>query len=272
MRTADGGPSGAFAEVPGARLWFVDTRNGDIPVVLLHANTGTSASWHHQIAAFAEAGYRVIAFDRRGWGRSVAVPASGPQPGTIATDLDALADHLDLPSFHLVAVAGGTFAALDYAAWRPGRVRSLVAAVSMGAVQEPEIQDFVSRIEIPTLRAQSALYREVGPSFRGADPEGTQRWVEVYESAKQPDATIQPMRTPNTFAKLATISAPTLVLAGGADLIAPPALMRLWSAHIPGHEWAIVPEAGHSIAQETPAQFNEIVLAFLNKHTAKNGG
>jgi pimeloyl-ACP methyl ester carboxylesterase len=267
MITSDGDVSGAFAELPGARLWFRDTRSGDVPVVLLHANTGTSASWRHQIGAFAEAGYRVIAFDRRGWGKSVAVP-SGPQPGTIAMDLDALAGHLNLPPFHLVAVAGGTFAALDYAAWRPERVRSLVAAVSMGAVQEPEIQDFIARIEIPTLRAQSAVYREVGASFRGADPEGTARWVKEYESARQPGAAMQPLRTPNTFAKIATISAPTLVLAGGADLIAPPALMRLWSAHIRGHEWAVVPEAGHSIAQETPAQFNEIVLAFLERHTA----
>jgi pimeloyl-ACP methyl ester carboxylesterase len=264
-----GSACGRHANLPGVKLWFHDTEKGETPIVLLHANTGTIASWRFQFAAFAAAGYRVIAFDRRGWGKSVPDPSSGPQPGSMADDLEALADHLRLPSFHLVAVAGGTFAALDYAAWRPERIRSLVAAASTGSIEEPSIQDFIARIEIPTLREQSALYREVGPSFRGADPEGTRRWLEEYESARQPGAETQPLRTPNTFVKLATISAPTLVVAGGADLIAPPALMRLWAEQIRNHEWAVVAEAGHSIAQEAPDQFNDLVLRFLGNHSGK---
>jgi hypothetical protein len=58
------------------------------------------------VGTFARAGYRVIAFDRRGFGKSIADPATGPQRGTIAGDLDALADHLKLDRFHLLGVAG----------------------------------------------------------------------------------------------------------------------------------------------------------------------
>src|SRR5438876_3158196 len=99
---AEGTPSGMYAELPGVRLWFADTGGAGTPIVLLHANTGTSAIWENQIATFAQAGYRVIAFDRRGWGKSLADPATGPQPGSIAGDLDLLADYLKLDRFHLL--------------------------------------------------------------------------------------------------------------------------------------------------------------------------
>src|SRR5215469_5732306 len=172
-------PTGAYAELPGVKLWFTDTGGGGVPLVLLHANTGNIDIWEGQLGAFAQAGYRVIAFDRRGWGKSLADPASGPQPGTIAGDLDALADHLKLERFHLLGVAGGGFAALDYAAWRPQRLRSLVIGASTGQITDKEITDIIARLEIPGLRKLPAVYREVGPSYRGSNPEGTQRWMEI---------------------------------------------------------------------------------------------
>ena len=126
---------GARADLPGVKLWFTDTGGSGVPIVLLHPNTGTVEIWGPQIAAFALAGYRVIAFDRKGWGKSVADPASGAQPGSIAGDLDALADHLKLEKFHLLGVAGGGFIALDYAAWRPEKIRSLIVGASHGKLR-----------------------------------------------------------------------------------------------------------------------------------------
>ena len=190
----------------------------------------------------------------------------GPQPGSIAADLDALANHLKLDKFHLVGVAGGGFAALDYAAWRPDRLRSLVVAASTGQFSEQEMRDFSARLEIPDLRKHPAVYREVGPSYRGVNPEGTKRWIEIEEHAPQPGAPSQPLRTPNTFAKLGALTMPTLVMAADADLLAPPALMRAWAAHLRDYEWATVPDSGHAIAWEHPDIFNEKVLAFIKRH------
>ena len=263
---ADNSLAGAFAELPGVKLWFTDTGGSGVPIVLLHANTGTSAVWEKQIASFSQAGYRVIAFDRRGWGKSIANPATGPQPGSIADDLDALAESLKLDRFHLLGIAGGGFAALDYAAWRPERLRSLVIAASTGQMAEKEIADFVARLEIPGLRKLPAVYREVGPSYRGANPDGTKRWIEIDEHARQGDAPAQPLRTPNTFAKIGTIATPTLVIAADADLLAPPALMRIWADHMKNHEWAVVTDSGHAMAWEQPDIFNEKVLAFIKRH------
>jgi pimeloyl-ACP methyl ester carboxylesterase len=252
-----------LASVPGVRLWFTDTGGAGEPIVLMHAITGTSESWASQIDAFSGAGYRVIAFDRRGWGRSETDAASGTQPGHAADDLHALADHLSLSRFHLVGVAGGGFVALDYAAAHPERLSSLVVAASTGSVSDKEIQDVIARIEIPGIRSLPGHFREVGASYRGTNPDGTKRWLEIEEHARQTGAPTQPLRSPNTYAKLATISTRTLVVAADADLLAPPALMRLWARHVKGAQWTTVPDAGHSIAWEQPAIFNEIVLKFL---------
>ncbi len=263
---AESPASGAYAELPGVKLWFTDSGGDGTPIVLLHANTGTSAAWAGQVEGFSRAGYRVIAFDRRGWGQSIADPASGPQPGSIAGDLDALADYLKLDRFHLLGVAGGGFAALDYAAWRPERLRSLVIGASTGQVTDKEITDFIARLEIPGLRKLPAVYREVGPSYRGANPEGTQRWMEIEAHARRTSAPSQPLRTPNTFAKIETILTPTLVLAADADLLAPPALMRIWASHLKSYEWGLMPDSGHAIAWEQPATFNKKVLEFVSQY------
>jgi pimeloyl-ACP methyl ester carboxylesterase len=265
-KAADNSPSGAFAELPGVKLWFTDSGGTGVPLILLHANTGTSTVWANQVEHFSRAGYRVIAFDRRGWGKSIANPTTGAQPGSIAGDLDALSDYLKLDQFHLLGVAGGGFASLDYAAWHPERLRSLVIAASTGQVADKEIADFIARLEIPGLRKLPAVYREVGPSYRGANPDGTQRWIEIEEHARQTEAADQPLRTPNTFAKIETIPTPTLVMAADADLLAPPALMRIWAAHVKTHEWADVTDAGHAIAWEQPSIFNEKVLEFIRRY------
>ena len=255
---------GAHAHLPGVKLWFVDSGGSGVPIALLHPNTGTCAVWEEQIVGFSRAGYRVVAFDRRGWGNSVPDPESGPQPGSIAGDLDALVGHLALDKFHLIGVAGGGFAALDYAAWRPERLRSLVVGASTGAVADKEIAEFIERIAIPDIRKQSAHYRELGASYRGANPEGTKRWIEIDEHARQPGVAFQPpLRTPNTLAKISTIPTPTLVIAADADLLAPPALMRIWAARFKNHEWAVIYDAGHAMAWEQPGRFNDIVLDFL---------
>lgn len=266
LTTRTAAAAGQFADLPGVKLWFTDTGGEGVPVVLLHANTGTTESWEVAAAALSAQGYRVVAFDRRGWGKSLADPSSGPQPGSVAGDLDALADHLKLGKFHLVGVAGGGFAALDYAAWRPERVRSLVVGASTGQFTEPEMREITARLEIPGLRGLSAVYREVGPSYRAGDPSGTRRWMDIEEHAQQPKAPAQPLRTPNTFAKLDAVAMPVLVLAADADLLAPPALMRAWAAHLKTSEFAMVADSGHSIAWEHPDVFIADVLAFVKRH------
>jgi pimeloyl-ACP methyl ester carboxylesterase len=262
----DGVYPGLFAYLPGVRLWYVDSGGDGTPVVLLHANTGTVEAWQSQIGVFAKAGFRVIAFDRRGWGHSTADVTTGDQPGSVAEDLEALVEHLELPPFHLVGIAGGGFVALDYAAWRPDRLLRLVVAASNGQFKEPDMQAYYERIAIPGLTGNADLrvYLEVGVSYRAEDPEGLARFLQMEHTARQPDAPAQPMRTPNTFAKISAINTRTLIISGGADLLAPPPLMHFWARHLRHASFVCVPDAGHSLNWERPHEFNAQVLRFLH--------
>src|SRR5260370_885145 len=82
----------AYAGLPGVRIFYEDTGGSGVPVVFLHAATGSSRVWEYQIPAFTAAGYRYIAFDRRGWGRTAIGPAP-PPPGTGAHDPQNLIGH-----------------------------------------------------------------------------------------------------------------------------------------------------------------------------------
>jgi pimeloyl-ACP methyl ester carboxylesterase len=257
-----------YADLPGVRIWYRDTGGTGVPVVLLHATTGSSRVWEFQLPVFTDNGFRVIAYDRRGFGRSVIDPA-GAQPGTGADDLQALMTHLGIDRFHLVGTAGGGFVALDYAVSFPERLRSLVVASSIGGVQDEEFLALGRRLRpSPQFDALPPEIREVGPSYRAANPEGTRRWVELEHVSRPagPLAPAQTMRNRVTFSVLEGIKVPTLLLTGDADMFAPPFVLQLFAARIKNAESVIVPEAGHSAYWEQPEIFNRAVLGFIRKH------
>jgi pimeloyl-ACP methyl ester carboxylesterase len=216
---------------------------------------------------FVKRGYRVITYDRRGYGRSVADP-SGPQPGTGADDLNALMDFLKIERFHLVGTAAGGFVAWDYALSFPKRLRSLVVANSMGGVQDPEYQEALRRLRTPEFLAMPPDMRELGPAYRVANPAGAERWRELEHIARptsaQPPA--QTFRNKVTFALLETITVPTLLLTGDADMYAPPPIMRMFAARVKGAQSVVIPESGHSAYWEQPDLFNRTVFEFISKH------
>jgi pimeloyl-ACP methyl ester carboxylesterase len=264
--------SEAYAPVPGARLFYTDTGGDGVPAVFLHAATGTTSAWQYQTPAFAAAGYRAIAYDRRGWGRTM-IDANGPA-GTGADDLLGLLDTLKLDRVHLVATAAGGFVAFDFALSYPARLRSLVVAASLGGVRDQEFLDLQSRIRPPQLDALPPEVRELGPAYRAANPEGTRRWVEIERQsrpAQPPTSTLRlaysaPMRNEVTLSLLERIQVPTLLISGGADMLAPPPVMKFFAQRIRNAEFLVVPDAGHSVSWEEPELFNRSVLAFIRKH------
>ena len=254
------------ADLPGVRLWYQDSGGSGVPLVLLHANTGNADGWQDNIPDFVAAGYRAIAFDRRGWGRSTANPGTGPQPGTIAEDLQALVEYLNLDRFHLVGVAGGGFAAYDYVLWHPERLRSLVVAASGGAIVDEELRQLRQKTALPNFPNWPPEFREVSMGYMATNPAGFERRLAIHHNSQQPGAPAQPQRQPITFEKLKTILVPTLLMPGDQDLQAPPWVMRRQLAHIAGAEFIVLPEASHSINWEQPEAFNRAVLEFIRRH------
>jgi len=257
---------GALAPLPGVRMWYTDTGGNGTPVVLMHAATGSSRVWEHQTPVFTAAGYRVIAYDRRGYGRTEVEP--GAPSGSGAGDLQALMDYLKIDRFHLVATAAGGFDAIDFALSFPQRLRSLVVANSIGGVTDADYQALGRRIRPPQFDALPPDVRELGPSYRAANPEGTARWLELEHASRAPGPPppAPARRNQITYAALESMKVPTLMLTGDADLYAPPPVMKLLAARIQGAQFVVIPGSGHSAYWEAPELFNKTVLQFIRKH------
>lgn len=224
-------------------------RGTGVPIVFLHAGSGNSGLWRDQVESFSAAGYRCIAYDRRG-------------PAAAADELEALASQLGLERFHVVGTAAGGIAAIDYALSYPKRLRSLVIANSIFGVQDEAYVALMRRLRpSPQFDALPVEVRELGPCYRAADPEGTRRWAEASRHA-----TPQPTRNRITFAALATIRTPALLLTGDGDLYMPPSLLREVATHFKGATSVVVPECGHSAYWEQPEIFRKAVLDFLSGH------
>jgi pimeloyl-ACP methyl ester carboxylesterase len=152
---------------------------------------------------------------------------------------------------------------VDYALRFPQRLRALVLATSQGGLTDPEYRAALERAVPAEIRALPTYLRELGPSYRVEDPEGVERWF-ALERESHPTAR-QRMHLQVTLPMLEQLRVRTLLLAAGADLLAPPALMRLLAVRIPNHQYELIPEAGHSAHWERPDEWNRIVLDFLGR-------
>jgi pimeloyl-ACP methyl ester carboxylesterase len=186
--------------------------------------------------------------------------------GTAADDLQVLVKFLGIGRFHLIATAGGGIVAYDYALSFPTQLRSLVVANSIGGMQDEDYVALGNRLRPPQFAALPAELRELGPSYRAAEPEGTRRWIELERASRQSGAATQQFRNRLTFSMLESLKMPTLLITSDADLYAPPALLKMFSSRIKGSQSLVIPDAGHSAHWEKPDVFNRAVLDFIRKH------
>ena len=255
----------AVAEIPGTKLWYWDTGGNGPVVIFLHAGTGSAAFWVYQQPVLAKAGYRVIAYSRRGHMNSD--PGSNDNPGVASEDLHNLVAHLGIGRFHAVGLAAGGIVATDYALSHPEKLISLVLASTIMGVADKEYIE-LSDIIRPKIFAQLPPdFQELGPSYRAGNPAGAAAWLELEKKASQGARVRQKNANVITWAKVETIRTPTLLLGGEADLYTPPAMLRLQASHMPHAEMVVVREAAHAPNWEQPEVFNEALLAFLRKHS-----
>jgi pimeloyl-ACP methyl ester carboxylesterase len=106
-------------------------------VLLLHGFPGTSYSWRHQLGPLADAGFRAVAVDTRGYGASDR-PASSFHPSTtIEADLLGVLDALDIAAAHVVGQDFGSMYAWNLAQRHPDRVHSVLGTVPFGGTPGP---------------------------------------------------------------------------------------------------------------------------------------
>src|SRR5262245_44045962 len=254
------------ANLSGVKIGYWDTEGTGTPIVLVHPATGSAKIWVYQQPAFARAGYRVIAFSRRGYANSDPVPKVNA--GSASADLHNLVESLRVRKFHLVGSAAGGQISIDYALSHPDRLFSLTLACAVGGVTDKEYTDMADRIRPPGYADMPAEFRELSPSYRAMNPEGTKRWAELEHDDINGDQVAPNNVDQINFESLARLKVPTLVIGGDTDLGAPPPMLRMYAAKIPGAELRIVAEGGHSLYWEQPTLFNQILLDFFARSNA----
>lgn len=234
------------------------------PVVFAHGAGGTHLSWWQQIPAMSEH-FRCITFDQRGFGYSRDVP-DGPGRAAFVDDLHGLLEHLGIDRVALVGQSMGGWTTLGFAAAWPERVTALVLCDTPGGYSDPEVARLME--QRPAERGAFA------PSFAGREPELAFLYREIQRSTldRAPGggarAAVGPRADPTDIAPVIEHEVPVLFVVGQEDSIFPPAALEAMHRKLPGSEFALVPDAGHSVYFERPEVFNRLVIEFLRRHTS----
>jgi pimeloyl-ACP methyl ester carboxylesterase len=255
-----------LAQVNGIDFYYEAQGEGPA-VVFAHGAGGNHASWFQQVPFFART-YRVITFDHRGFGQSA--DTNGLGRGSFVDDLRALLDGLGIEKASLVAQSMGGATALGFAVKYPQRVQALVMADTLGGVPLPgELGEAQRRVQAAT-RDLPQLDRVVSKSLPARDPAKAQLYLQI--ASFNPDNATRLTPSPGAVAP-APISItdvastarklPVLFLVGSDDVLQPPAIVRAAAGMVPGAQFTLVPDSGHSVYFEQPDVFNFEVGRFL---------
>jgi len=248
----------------GHRIWFQDSGGCGDPVLFVHARSGSALMWRKQTSAFRHAGYRTIAYSRRGHYPSVAGDPDVPGIGSL--DLHKLMSHLSLGPTHLVATAWGGVIATDFINAYPQRVRSAVLANTIFGIANTDYRDQLARLMTPEFRRLPTAFKELGPSYRHRDPAGVQAWEALSNRSVTFKLALEEMQHDVTWEDLTTWSLPVLLITGDADLYMPATLITQVQDRISGSKLEVIGNTGHSAYWEATDRFNALVLEFLESH------
>ncbi|MBT3390935.1 MAG: alpha/beta hydrolase [Chloroflexi bacterium] len=225
-----------------------------LPVVLLHHGLGSVRAWRNQIPVLAAAGYRVVAYDRWGYGQSDArTHLDAPGFKTDLADLQVILSTFNVQPVTLIGHSDGGTIALYYAAQNPESVAALVtmaAHIYLEPKMEPGIQGIRHNFE------HDARFRK-GMQLVHGDKYETVFW-NWFNGWHTPAAADWDMRS-----QLAAIRCPALIIQGENDEHATPQHARDIASAIPGAQLWLAPRANHMLPQERAVPFNERLLEFL---------
>ena len=260
-------------------LYYEDHGTGD-PVVLIHGWPLSGRSWEKQVPALIGAGYRVVTYDRRGFGES-SKPWTGYEYDTLARDLDRLLTKLDLRNVTLVGFSmGGGEVARYLGRYGAERVRRAVfvsavtpyllkaadnpAGVDLGvfdgiraalngdrpAFLSAFFQNFYNADLLLGTRISDDLLRLSWNIAAGASPKGTHDLVGAWGTDFRAD--------------LARVTVPTLIIHGDADRIIPFEVAgKRMPALIKGSRLVVIKGGPHGLNWTHADELNQALLEFL---------
>ncbi|EFH85149.1 alpha/beta fold hydrolase [Ktedonobacter racemifer] len=269
-----------FAAVNGTTLYY-EVAGAGHPFILIHGHLLDRRSWDDQFAVFAQR-YRVIRYDQRGFGDSGLITKG--ESYSDRQDLYDLMHFLGIESAYLMGVSGGGALAIDFTLEHPEMVDALIPVTAGVSGFRPSEEMMKQHPDVVRLYAnlneafeQHDIARAVEISLQlwtdgpgrlpgQAEPDVRERVRQMTtRNWERPDGEAQaqtppvPLEPP-AIGRLSEISVPTLVILGAWD--GPNPLEQL-TAEIPGAKKVIMAETAHHPFLEKPAEFNQIVLDFL---------
>lgn len=262
---------GTYAEVNGVRLYYEVEGKGPA-LVLIHGWTTNSEYWDDQVPAF-RAKYRVVRYDRRGFGKSGGVPDVSADPA----DLDLLLGQLGIESAYILGHSQGGVVAQGFALNYPRRVKALILFGSgptpgfnlpwtgPDALPFPEITRVARSVGVDSiwklfdnhplvsndrLSAEAAArLRRIQKTYRGGD-----LLRQIPPSRPKEVATIERLRE---------ITVPTLVLTADREMPYLRVVSEALAYAIPNATRLVLGGGGHLINMSRPVEFNTAVLNYL---------
>jgi non-heme chloroperoxidase len=251
------------------------------PVVLIHGWPLSGRSWEYQVPALVEAGYRVITYDRRGFGKS-SQPWEGYEYDTFTSDLHQLLEQLELQNVTLVGFSmGGGEVARYIGKYGTNRVEKAVFAGAVppflyksadhpeGVLDDVAIQGFENGVKSDRLAFLDEFTKGffaagdrtdlVSEPFRlynrdiaaGASPKGTLDCIAAFSKT-------------DFRGDLAKVNIPTLVIHGDSDATVPFEYSgKLTHEAIPNSKVALIKGGPHGLNATHAKEFNEALLLFL---------
>ncbi|MEU2336156.1 alpha/beta hydrolase [Streptomyces griseoincarnatus] len=263
-------------------LYYEDHGTGQ-PVVLIHGFPLSGHSWEKQSAALLEAGYRVITYDRRGFGQS-SQPTTGYDYDTFAADLHTVLETLDLNDVVLVGFSMGTGEVGRYlGTYGSARVAKAAFLASLepfllktddnpdGAAPIEFFQDISDTVKADRYAYYTAFYQDF---YNLDDNLGTRISEEavrnswnVATAGGSHAAAAAPLTWFTDFrADIPKIDVPALILHGTADNILPiDSTARPFHKALPSADYVEVDGAPHGLLWTHADEVNRALLAFLAK-------
>ena len=273
--------SGATPAPAGTvRLHIHDSGGGGRPVVLIHGWPLSAHAWEPQASALRAAGYRVVVYDRRGFGRSDK-PESGYSYDALADDLQRVMDECGLQDVTLVGFSmGGGEVARYVARHGESRLRSVVFAAAvppylMKTADNPEgplTPEKAQQMKKALKKDRNSFFDQFTRDFfssNGALQVAESQRVEAIalclQSAQHAAlACMDSFGTTDFREDLEKVTLPTLVIHGGADAIVPIEGSGQRTHHaVPHSKLVMVNGAPHGLNVSHAREFNDALLSFL---------